>query len=279
MYDHVVSGGALTPEALAKAGLEQRGVSTFAQAPADAAPVRTSYVDPKVLATQQRSAAEAARVAAARNGIPNPQRIPTSRTSTKVPVSPNTTVVLPKPPDAPKPRKGPIVGKTPKRLPNVDIKGGATGALVGMGLAYLMGDSPSEAVAGNIPILSDIESTNTGVAERVGGQIFVDPTTNRLRPTTPSQVGMGLAYLNGKPIAVPYGSVAGTKSTGQMAKEVAQHVVNTNTKRVQQAAAPVVRAAAPVVRAAVNAAPPVPKPIADAMALLNQGWKFIQGGR
>jgi hypothetical protein len=70
MYDHVVSGGALTPEALAKAGLERRGVSTFAQAPANAAPVRSSYVDPKVLAAQRRAQAEAARVAAARYGIP-----------------------------------------------------------------------------------------------------------------------------------------------------------------------------------------------------------------
>jgi outer membrane biosynthesis protein TonB len=114
MYDHVVSGGALTPEALAEAGLEKRGVSTFAQAPADAAPVKVLQVDPKVLAAQRRSQAEAARVAAARYGIPAPKpptpKPPTPKPPTPKPPTPKPTA--PKPtapkPTAPKPASRPV---------------------------------------------------------------------------------------------------------------------------------------------------------------------------
>lgn len=130
--------------------------------------------------------------------------------------------------------------KTPKRIPELDIKGGLGGAALGAGLAYLMGDNASQAAAGSIPIVSDIESTNTGVAERAGTNIFVDPRTNRLMPTDPSQVGMGLAYLNGKPVAVPYGSVAGTKSNGQILQEAGQQIVDVNRDRLQRATQSVV---------------------------------------
>lgn len=130
--------------------------------------------------------------------------------------------------------------KTPKRIPSIDVKGGLGGAALGAGLAYLMGDNASQAAAGSIPIVSDIESTNTGVAERAGTNIFVDPRTNRLMPTDPSQVGMGLAYLNGKPVAVPYGSVAGTKSNGQILQEAGQQIVDVNRGRLQRAAQSVV---------------------------------------
>ncbi|AGK86551.1 hypothetical protein S-CBP1_0046 [Synechococcus phage S-CBP1] len=49
MYDHAKSGGSLDAKSLATAGLEARGISTYAQAPSNPAPVYTTKVDPRTL--------------------------------------------------------------------------------------------------------------------------------------------------------------------------------------------------------------------------------------
>jgi len=137
-----------------------------------------------------------------------------------------------------------------------------TGGLVSGGvLSLLMGESPAQAFASNIPILSDIESDNNGMAERAG-QLFVDPRTNRLMPTSKDQMGKGLAYLNGKPVAVPYGSVAGTKSNGQMFQESAQQIADVNAKRLKK----VTNAVAPVAKKATQY---IPKPVTPFQPLVD----------
>lgn len=157
----------------------------------------------------------------------------------------------------------------------IPVRGGITGGLAsGAALGILMGESPAQAIAGNIPILSDLESDNNGMAERVGKQMFVDPRTNRLMPTSAKQMGMGLAYLNGKPIAVPYGSVAGVKSNATMVKEAAAQIADINSKRASK----VVKAAVPAARKAVQMMPkPIQplKPLADAYRSFNHIIKSI----
>lgn len=163
--------------------------------------------------------------------------------------------------------KGPKVIPAPPHptidLPNTHLVPKVTtgGLLSGAALSLLMGESPAQAIAGNIPILSDIESDNNGMAERAGN-FFVDPRTNRLMPTSKDQVGKGLAYLNGKPVAVPYGSVAGTKSNGQIFQESTQQIADVNARRLKKAA----NAVAPVAKKAIQY---IPKPVTPFQPLVD----------
>lgn len=115
--------------------------------------------------------------------------------------------------------------------PKPKIGGLLGGAAVGTGLSYLMGESPSQAAAGNIPIVSDITS-DTAAAERVGS-LFVDPVTNRILPQNKAQINTGLAYRNGKPVAVPYGSLRGSKGAGTIIKESVEQIIDVNKKRIR----------------------------------------------
>lgn len=159
-----------------------------------------------------------------------------------------------------KPRVIPAPSADTINLPSIPKL--TTGGLVSGGvLSLLMGESPAQAFASNIPILSDIESDNNGMAERAG-QLFVDPRTNRLMPTNAAQVGKGLAYLNGKPVAVPYGSVAGIKSNGEIAKESVRQIADVNSKRLGK----VTSAAAPVLKKASQF---IPKPLSPFQPLVD----------
>jgi hypothetical protein len=91
------------------------------------------------------------------------------------------------------------------------------GWIAGPALATLVGQSPAEAAGDAIPILSEIESDNTADVSREGN-LFVDRKTNMVMPTpeTADQGKQGLAYKDGKPVAVPYGSVAGEATTSDM---------------------------------------------------------------
>ena len=184
---------------------------------------------------------------------------PPAREVTVQPLTPQTIDPMGRPlpaPKMPKPFKvtQPHTSTRTSSIPNIPVRGGITGGLVSGGvLSFLMGESPAQAFASNIPILSDIESDNNGMAERAG-QLFVDPRTNRLMPTSKDQVSKGLAYLNGKPVAVPYGSVAGTKSNGELFKEAAQQITDVNSRRLKKAA----NAVAPFTQKATRF---IPKPI------------------
>lgn len=189
---------------------------------------------------------------------------PVPREVTVQPLTPQTTdpmgralptPKMPKPFKVSQPHVPPQEALRIGSVPNLPVRGGITGGLAtGAALGFLMGESPAQAIASNIPILSDIESDNNGMAERVGQQMFVDPRTNRLMPTSAEQIGKGLAYLNGKPIAVPYGSVAGTKSNGDILKETVGHIADVNRKRVNKVA----KAAKPALRTAAQL---MPKPL------------------
>ena len=184
---------------------------------------------------------------------------PPAREVTVQPLTPQTTDPMGRALPAPKMPKPFKVAQphAPTRtgsIPNIPVRGGMTGGLVSGGvLSLLMGESPAQAFASNIPILSDIESDNNGMAERAG-QLFVDPRTNKLMPTNAAQVGKGLAYLNGKPVAVPYGSVAGIKSNGEIAKESVRQIADVNSKRLSK----VTSAATPVLK---KASQYIPKPL------------------
>jgi len=207
MYDHVKAGGATDSKSLARAGLEQRAVSTFASEPTNKAPV----------------------------------------TIVRMPLFPEVSRT-----------KGPEIDLP---TPHIASKLTTGGLLSGAALGLLMGESPAQAIAGNIPILSDIESDNNGMAERAGN-FFVDPRTNRLMPTSKDQVGKGLAYLNGKAVAVPYGSVAGTKSNGELFKEAAQQITDVNSRRLKKAT----NAVAPFAQKATRF---IPKPIVPLQPLVD----------
>lgn len=121
---------------------------------------------------------------------------------------------------------------SPKAKPTAPkLRGAAGGFVGGAAISYLMGESPSQAAAGNIPVVSDITS-ETAAAERIGS-LFVDPVTNRILPQNKAQINTGLAYKNGKPVAVPYGSLKGQKSTGTMIQEGVKQIVDVNKKRLK----------------------------------------------
>lgn len=138
---------------------------------------------------------------------------------------------------APKGKKTPKISKPKVPKAKNPIKGvPVLGTLAGVGLSYALGESPAEAAASNLPLISDIESSNTGHAERVGNQLFVDPRTNRIQPTSKEQVNKGLAYKNSKPVAVPYGSVAGKKDDMDAIKDGVVQLIETNKGRLKSAA-------------------------------------------
>lgn len=123
------------------------------------------------------------------------------------------------------------VGLKPAKPITPKLRGAAGGFVGGAAISYLMGESPSQAAAGNIPVVSDITS-ETAAAERVGS-LFVDPVTNRILPQNKAQINTGLAYKKGKPVAVPYGSLKGQKSTGTMIQEGVKQIVDVNKKRLK----------------------------------------------
>ena len=110
----------------------------------------------------------------------------------------------------------------------IPFAGVVAGPLAGM----LLGQSPAEAAGDALPIIGELESDNNADVSREG-QMFVDRTRNIVMPTpeTIDQGKQGLAYENGQPVAVPYGSVAGEANTGDMAKAFASQVYKVNRKR------------------------------------------------
>jgi len=113
------------------------------------------------------------------------------------------------------------------------------GYVAGPLLGYALGMPPGEAVVSNLPGVSDIEGNELAVRERVPGttDMFVDPRTNRVDPRTieEAQSGpLGLAYKDGKPIAVPYGSVAGTTDFMETIKQAGQQILDVNEARARR---------------------------------------------
>jgi len=106
------------------------------------------------------------------------------------------------------------------------------GLVAGPVLGMLVGQSPAEAAGDAIPFISEIESDNTADVSREGN-LFVDKKTNMVMPTpeTVDQGKQGLAYLNGKPVAVPYGSVAGEATTSDMFGAFVNQVVEVQKRR------------------------------------------------
>jgi hypothetical protein len=237
-------------------------------------------IKPPANATTQRL--DQAMAARQRLGIPdnNPQPIPTSRISTKVKVSPTTTVVLPKTPDAPKPNRIPLVGKLPK----------APKALGVLGFLPAVG-----------PLL-DAGDTYAGTQQAITGETGGD----RLAGTFQAIGGAaGLASLSPiAPVAAPLSLGAGllaaaTQRRADMDKPKVRHTYTGPTPTIVPTRPPSSKPignngpskpnSKPIgngkggvskpVGDKPKAAPPAPKPIADAMALLKQGWKFIQGGK
>lgn len=120
--------------------------------------------------------------------------------------------------------------KAPVRSPKVGRFAGAVGTDIltelgaGALISYATGesDNPLEAIVSAAG--GAITSDNTGAAEvkQVDNKTYIhDATDNSLRDVDKGLQGpkMGIAILNGKEIAVPYGSVAGEKSNLEMIKE------------------------------------------------------------
>ena len=107
------------------------------------------------------------------------------------------------------------------------------GYLAGPAMGVLLGQSPAEAAADAVPIIGDLESDNNANVSREG-QMFVDRTRNIVMPTpeTIDQGKQGLAYKDGQPVAVPYGSIAGEATNGDMAKAFVDQVYEVNKKRL-----------------------------------------------
>jgi len=110
----------------------------------------------------------------------------------------------------------------------VPVAGLVAGPVAGM----LLGQTPAEAGVDAIPVISDIESDNTADVSRVG-DLFVDKKTNMVMPTaeTVGQGKQGLAYKNDKPVAVPYGSLAGEATTSEMTGAFVNQVFEVQKKR------------------------------------------------
>ena len=106
------------------------------------------------------------------------------------------------------------------------------GYIAGPAAALLIGQSAAEAAGDAIPIVSEIESDNTADVSREGN-LFVDRKTNMVMPTpeTVDQGKQGLAYKDGKPVAVPYGSVAGEATTSDMFGAFVNQVFEVQKKR------------------------------------------------
>lgn len=114
------------------------------------------------------------------------------------------------------------------------------GLAIGTALGILGGQSPAEAAVASAT--SDLEAGPLGNVSNVGGT-FIDRNRNLLIPSTKAQAAagpQGIAIKNGRPILVPYGSVAGTRIQ-QARKETiraAQNTVNT-VNRINQTLNPV----------------------------------------
>jgi len=106
------------------------------------------------------------------------------------------------------------------------LKAGVAGLALEAGVSYLATGDPYLATANTLS--SPIDSGPTANVDRVGN-LFVDRTTNQVLPSTKAEAAKGktgLAYRNGKPVAVPYGSVAGEKSNLALVQDAMQTAVN-----------------------------------------------------
>ena len=126
------------------------------------------------------------------------------------------------------PSRAPV--RAPIRAPGITRFAGAAGGDIltelgaGSLISYATGesDNPAEALVSTAGGL--ITSDNTGAAQirQVDDKTYIhDATDNSLRDVDKGLQGpkMGIAILNGKEIAVPYGSVAGEKSNIDMIKD------------------------------------------------------------
>lgn len=109
------------------------------------------------------------------------------------------------------------------------VKQGAAGMAIDAGVNYLSGMDSDQAVVE--ALAGPIDESNIGMTPTMGAemrtledgrQVGYDPKLNRLMGE--GVEGQGLAYKDGKPVAVERGSVAGHKSMADMALETGQQL-------------------------------------------------------
>ena len=109
------------------------------------------------------------------------------------------------------------------------VKQGAAGMAIDAGVNYLSGMDSDQAIVE--ALAGPIDESNIGMTPTMGAemrtledgrQVGYDPKLNRLMGE--GVEGQGLAYKDGKPVAVERGSVAGHKSMVDMALETGQQL-------------------------------------------------------
>ena len=127
------------------------------------------------------------------------------------------------------------------------LKGGAKAGVASVGIDagvnYLMGMDPDQAVVE--AVAGPIDESNIGMTPTMGAemrtledgrQVGYDPKLNRLMGE--GVEGQGLAYKDGKPVAVERGSVAGHKSMVDMALETGQQLAENAPGQMAKLALP-----------------------------------------
>lgn len=116
------------------------------------------------------------------------------------------------------------------------IKAGAVGGVASVAVSSLITGDPKQAVIDTLA--SPIDGGGFDNVSRVQGtNLYVNQNNNEIMPSTKLQASkgrLGLAYKNGKPIAVPYGSVAGQASAVDIVKTVASGFVKSIPAAIQQ---------------------------------------------
>ena len=134
----------------------------------------------------------------------------------------------------------------PVKVPPISTKGlrvpgaGAVADVaIGGAISYLTGetDNPAEAAwSGLTGIIPTAENTAGDDMVHIGNKSYVlDTRNNSMRNVNTGLKGtkMGLAYKNGEPVAVPYGSVAGRAPWWQPFADVGKQIKNTAIRRLQ----------------------------------------------
>ena len=119
------------------------------------------------------------------------------------------------------------------------IKPAITGLLVDAGINYVLGASPQDAVvtAASNPFSSEnLGGAPTAPITRLGPRgEFVDTRSNTVLNPQGRYTNKGVAYLNGRPIIVPRGSVAGEGNLVTQTKDVLQNAANVWRQRLNKA--------------------------------------------
>jgi len=134
------------------------------------------------------------------------------------------------------PVKVPPISTKGLRVPGV---GAGADVAIGGAFSYLTGetDNPAEAAwSGLTGIIPTADNTAGDEMVHIGNKSYVlDPRNNSMRNVNTGLNGpkMGLAYKNGEPVAVPYGSVAGKAPWWQPFADVGEQIKNTAIRRLQ----------------------------------------------